>query len=242
MLLCSADSGPASARQPSANLPSGRATIAPFSGRRYPFLVKTTRRQLLLAALAGAAAPVPAWARAIGASAGSGVDHRFAAARAALELHADRIVHRDRVAIADFGLPSRAPRFFVLDMIGGGVTAHLVSHGRGSDPRHSGWLERFSNEPGSAATSAGAYVTAHQYVGQHGSARRLHGLEPSNEAAERRAIVIHAAWYVDPKMVADHGKIGRSEGCFAFSERDLPEIMERLGAGRLLLAGRFQPT
>jgi hypothetical protein len=200
--------------------------------------METTRRQLIAAAMLGAVAPVPAWARAIAAAA----DPRIAAAKAALAVHGDRIVHRDRVGIADFGLPSRTPRFFVLDMLGGGMTAHLVSHGRGSDPRHSGWLERFSNEPGSAATSAGAYLTAERYVGQHGSAQRLHGLEPSNDAAERRAIVIHGAWYVDPQMVADHGKIGRSEGCFAFSGRDLPAILDRLGPGRLLLAGRFQPS
>ena len=36
-----------------------------------------------------------------------------------------------------------------------------------------------------------------------------------------RAIVIHNAWYAEADMIQLHGKLGRSEGCFAFS-RDEP--------------------
>ena len=42
-------------------------------------------------------------------------------------------------------------------------------------------------------------------------------------------------------MARQHGKIGRSEGCFAFDETNgsLKEVLSRLGPGRLLYAGRF---
>lgn len=198
-----------------------------------------SRRDMLAAALvAGGAAAAPGWAQTRILKGGS--DPRLAAVRAALARHAGRILHRDRVGVADFSLPSREPRFFVIDMEGGRATSHLVAHGRGSDPAHSGWVERFSNAPGSAASSDGAYLTGDEYVGQHGRSRRLVGLDPTNDNAEARAIVVHAAWYVSPQMIADHGKLGRSEGCLAFTDGDLPAMLDLLGPGRLIVAGKFQ--
>ena len=66
--------------------------------------------------------------------------------------------HSDVVGIADFTRPSGEPRFFLLDTNSGRVTRHLVAHGRGSDPAHTGFLQRFSNRVGSEASSNGAYV------------------------------------------------------------------------------------
>jgi L,D-transpeptidase catalytic domain len=83
----------------------------------------------------------------------------------ALQQHHDRISYRDFIGVADFSLPSRAPRFHLVNLADSSVCSHLVAHGRGSDPAHTGWLERFSNEPHSNATSAGAYVTGSLYVG-----------------------------------------------------------------------------
>jgi hypothetical protein len=160
-------------------------------------------------------------------------------AREGLQRHAARIAAEDMVGIADFAAPSRLPRFFLVDMAAGTADALLVSHGRGSDPAHRGWVERFSNHPGSFASSAGAYLTGEPYVGRHGRSQRLVGLDPENSNAEVRAIVIHGAWYVSPDMVARYGKLGRSEGCFAFSDADLATVLARLGPGRLLYAGKF---
>lgn len=155
-----------------------------------------------------------------------------------MERHASAIQHRDRIGIADFSQPSRTPRFFLLDLDSGKVENFLVSHGRGSDPGHSGWLERFSNLPGSAASSEGAYLTGDYYTGKHGPSQRLIGLDPSNSNAEARAIVIHGAWYVSDDMVRQHGKLGRSEGCLAFAEDRLGQILDRLGPGRLIYADK----
>jgi len=189
-------------------------------------------------ALLGGAAVVVA-APALGAPDPAGPSPRLVeAARAALDRHADRIVHRQLVAIADYSLHSALPRFFLYAPGSGAVTALRVAHGRGSDPAHSGWLQRFSAQPGSAASSAGAYLTGAAYVGQHGHSRRLIGLDPDNATAEARAIVIHGAWYCEPSVVQQTGKLGRSEGCFAFSAADAALVLNRLGPGHLIFSGR----
>jgi hypothetical protein len=157
----------------------------------------------------------------------------------ALDRHAALISDRDVIAIADFSLPSRSPRFHLVDIANGRVSSHLVAHGRGSDPAHTGWLERFSNEPRSNATSAGAFRTDGFYIGEHGRSIRLAGLDASNDNALSRAIVVHAAWYVSPGMAATRGVLGRSEGCFALSNESLPEVLARLGPGHLIYADKI---
>ncbi|WP_246263459.1 murein L,D-transpeptidase catalytic domain family protein [Parasphingopyxis algicola] len=159
-------------------------------------------------------------------------------ALAALQRHQDAIVHRDLIGVADFNAPSRLPRFSIIDLASGRAERLLVTHGRGSDPSHSGWLQRFSNVPGSAATSSGAYLTGRAYSGSHGPSRRLAGLDPENSNAEARAIVIHSAWYANPEVVQEQGKLGRSEGCFAFSHADIAQVLDRLGPGRLIYADK----
>lgn len=160
-------------------------------------------------------------------------------ALAALDSHGAAIPNRDVIAIADFSLPSRMPRFHLVDVAGGRVNSLLVAHGRGSDPAHTGWLQRFSNEPSSHATSAGAYRTDGLYAGAHGRSIRLTGLDQTNSNALSRAIVVHAAWYVSPEMAKMHGVLGRSEGCFALSNAKLPEVLARIGSGRLIYADKI---
>jgi L,D-transpeptidase catalytic domain len=156
----------------------------------------------------------------------------------ALQQHRDSISYRDFIGVADFSLPSRAPRLHVVNLADGSVRSHLVAHGRGSDPSHTGWLEHFSNAPRSNATSAGAYRTGSLYVGAHGRSMRLEGLDPTNSNALSRAIVVHGAWYVNEEMIGHSGMLGRSEGCFAVADTSLPEIMARLGPGCLIYAGK----
>ena len=161
-------------------------------------------------------------------------------ARAELARLGPAIAQHDLVGIADFSLPSNQPRFYLVDMQAGRVAhSFLVAHGRGSDPQHSGRVQRFSNEVGSNASSEGAYRTGEQYVGKHGRSIRLDGLDPSNSNAEARAIVIHSAPYVSAAVLQAQGKLGRSEGCFVFSDDDHELVLERLGPDRLLLAGKF---
>ena len=198
-----------------------------------------TRRSFLGIALAGLAAPAlrPVLARAQ-VPEGRVATDLVQRALGALERHREHITYRDVVGIADFSLPSRTPRFHLLTVADGRVTSHLVAHGRGSDPAHTGWLERFSNEPHSYATSAGAYRTDGFYVGGHGHSLRLAGLDPTNSNAASREIVLHGAWYVSEQMVGEHGMLGRSEGCFAVANSSLEELLTRLGPGRLIYADK----
>jgi hypothetical protein len=161
-------------------------------------------------------------------------------ARAELDRLGPLIRHQDVVAIADFGRPSWEPRLHLADMTCGAVTSFLVAHGCGSDLAFSGWLGAFSNEPGSQASSAGAFRTTGFYAGAHGRSMRLEGLDPSNSNARRRDVVIHAADYVSPEVVRDIGKLGWSEGCFAIDHRDLALVLGRLGPGRLLISTRIE--
>lgn len=156
---------------------------------------------------------------------------------AALDAHGAHIVHRDLVGLVDFSKASREARFHLVDIAGGKLlSSHLVSHGSGSDPANSGWVQRFSNRYGSNASSPGAFLTGVAYSGKHGRSRRLIGLEDVNSAAMERGIVIHAASYVSDEMARTQGRIGRSQGCFAFSDSDITGVLERLGEGRLLYA------
>ena len=198
-----------------------------------------SRRRVLAAALvASASAVAPGLASAAGSPTGPSAP-LMARALSAFERHPGAF-SRDLIAIADFDAASAVPRFHLVNLMSGGVTSLLVAHGRGSDPDHSGWVTRLSNSPGSAASSAGAYRTGPLYVGKHGPSRRIAGLDPTNNNAEPRAIVVHGAWYVSQDMVRDHGKLGRSEGCFAVAESVLPEVLARLGEGRLIYADRLR--
>lgn len=97
--------------------------------------------------------PVPAAPRAPW-----GIDQKlFERARAALDVH--RIRARDWIGIADFSQPSRDPRFHVVNLLNGTAESFRGAHGSGSDPAHSGYLDHFSNQPGSEATSNGTYTT-----------------------------------------------------------------------------------
>ncbi|MBA4162920.1 MAG: twin-arginine translocation pathway signal [Novosphingobium sp.] len=150
-----------------------------------------------------------------------------------------RLWRRDIVGVADFARPSTLPRFHFANLENGTVRSFYVSHGRGSDREHSGFLQQFSNVPGSEATSRGAYLTAEWYKGKYGTSIRLLGLDPDNHTALERAIVMHPASYAAPSHIAKFGKLGRSEGCFAMSPEQFNEALWNLSGGRLLFADRI---
>lgn len=163
----------------------------------------------------------------------------FARAKAALDSHRYAAHQRDVMGIVDFSLGSAEPRFHVVDLLNGSVESHRVAHGRGSDPDHSGYVERFSNDFGSEASSNGAYITAGYYEGKYGTSMKVQGLDWSNNNAEARAIVIHNAWYAEDQVAIEHGKLGRSEGCFAFSRASQFRVMSRLAGGRMIYADKL---
>ena len=156
-----------------------------------------------------------------------------------LERAGARVWRRDIVGIADFARASTLPRFHFVNLENGTIRSFLVSHGRGSDPSHSGFLQQFSAIPGSEATSRGAYLTAEWYKGKYGTSIRLLGLDADNRTALERAIVMHPAQYAAASHIAKFGKLGRSEGCFAMGPENFNEALWHLSGGRLLYADQI---
>lgn len=162
----------------------------------------------------------------------------LAQAREALDRQGPAI-ERDRMAVVDFAAASSVPRLHLVNLETGTVRSLLVTHGSGSDPTHSGWTERFSNTYDSNASCHGAFRVLDYYHGKHGRSQRLAGLDDSNSNALGRGIVIHGAWYAEPQVAADTGKLGRSQGCFAVGDTQLADLYQHLGSNRLLFAAKI---
>jgi hypothetical protein len=142
------------------------------------------------------------------------------------------------IAIVDFSRPSSERRLHVLDLANGMVQSFLVAHGRGSDPDHDALATVFSDAVGSHASSLGAYRAVAPYQGAHGLSLSLQGLDPSNRSAQQRAVVLHSQWYVSDRMLAQHGKLGRSWGCFVVDPAVIGDLVGRLRNGGFIYAGR----
>ncbi len=152
-------------------------------------------------------------------------------ALAYFDLHKDQFSNQEFITVIDYRLHSANERFFLIDLNSGAVTKELTAHGKGSDPEHDGFAKKFSNVPGSKATSLGFYQVSESYVGDHGLSVRLDGLSAElNSNARDRTIVIHGADYVDPSWPI----IGRSLGCPALQQSHSSGIVEKIKNGSLL--------
>jgi hypothetical protein len=147
-------------------------------------------------------------------------------------------VARSRLTIVDYERPSYEKRLWVLDVASGKVLyREWVAHGMGRPRGSGGTLQQatsFSNEAGSREPSLGLYRTAETYHGRHGYSLRLDGLEPGiNDAARRRAIVIHGAWYVSAAK-AKAEQLGRSWGCPVVRREVSRELIDAIEGGSIL--------
>jgi hypothetical protein len=144
-----------------------------------------------------------------------------------------KLSNTDLISIVDFSLPSSKKRLFVIDLKNGKVLYNtLVSHGRNSG---TDVATTFSNMPESNMSSLGFYVTGETYRGEHGMSLRLEGQEQGiNDNALARGIVMHSAAYVNDKLAALQGYIGRSLGCPAIPEKVHRKIIELIKNGSCL--------
>ena len=146
------------------------------------------------------------------------------------DLNAERIRNKRYVTVIDYSKHSSKKRFFIVDMASGSVEPHVVAHGSGSDPRHSGFVQSFSNVEGSNASSNGFYLTAETYQGRHGYSLRLDGVSSTNSRARSRAVVIHGADYVENGRSLQ----GRSWGCPALPDDESRTAITKLKDGSVL--------
>lgn len=152
------------------------------------------------------------------------------------EARARGISGRDGLlTVIDYSLPSTKPRLWVLDLANGKVLfRELVAHGRGSGDNYA---TRFSNLPDSHQSSLGLFLTGGTYTGGNGYSLTLRGLDKGfNDRAEERHIVMHGAWYVSPEQARAQGRLGRSWGCPALSERMAPKVIDTIKGGSFVFS------
>lgn len=144
-----------------------------------------------------------------------------------------KILNTDVLSIVDYSLPSNRERLFVIDLKDGKLLFNtLVAHGRNSGLASA---TTFSNRPDSYKSSLGFYITGHTYRGEHGYSLKLLGTEKGiNDNAIDRNIVMHSAAYVNEKMAAMRGYIGRSLGCPAIPVNIHKKVIEEIKNGTCL--------
>jgi hypothetical protein len=151
------------------------------------------------------------------------------------------LVHKNELlTVIDYSLPSTAKRLWVFDVPTGDVLFHeLVAHGKNTGDN---FARHFSNRDGSLQTSLGVFVTGRTYVGHNGYSLQLDGLEPTNDQALRRAVVVHGAPYVSAEFAAQHGRLGRSWGCPALSQQAAAKVIDTIKGGSLVFSYFPDPT
>lgn len=212
----------------------GAATL--IAGNRSAVSVDETTRAGLLAK---SSAAVRAFAAAV-----RPLSHPKALEAAFRSYFAYEAAHPDEVRkpllyFVDYGLPSTEPRAYIFDMraltiLEGPFT---VAHGRGSSRTQYGIATRFSNAPGSAATSLGLYLAENTYEfhGRTGGRSyssiglRLKGVSGNfNDNALARGVVAHGAPYVTA------ARAGRSEGCPAMEQARARRVLPELADGGMV--------
>lgn len=116
------------------------------------------------------------------------------------------------LSICDFSLSSNSKRLWIVNIETGEILFNsLVAHGKNTGEE---FATKFSNTENSLQSSMGFYITDTTYEGENGYSLKLLGMDSGyNDAALRRAVVMHGADYVSEEFAAQHKRIGRSWGC-----------------------------
>ncbi len=137
------------------------------------------------------------------------------------------------LTVCDFSKSSNEKRLWVINTETGEILFNaLVAHGKNTGDE---FATNFSNRESSLQSSLGFYRTDLTYQGGNGYSLKLHGLDKGyNDAAFRRAIVMHGANYVNENFAKQHRRIGRSWGCPAVSSQLAKPIINTIKDGSVL--------
>lgn len=129
------------------------------------------------------------------------------------------------LSICDFSLSSNKRRLWVIDTKDNRVVFNtLVAHGKGTGDE---FASQFSNVENSHQSSLGFYITESTYIGENGYSLKLEGVDKGyNDAAMRRAIVVHGADYVSEEFIKKQKRLGRSWGCPALPRAEATQIID----------------
>ncbi len=144
------------------------------------------------------------------------------------------------LAIVDYTKPSFLKRMVIINMSNGSKNYYRIAHAAKSG---SLFARNFSNTEGSNMSSLGLYKTGNAYMGDHGLAMRLHGLDSlRNNNAFVRDIVLHSAEYVSVPIIIENiltcngPRIGRSNGCLVVAPSTIREVVDKLSRGGFIYA------
>lgn len=145
------------------------------------------------------------------------------------------------LTIIDYTKPSTAKRLWVFDLSNNSVLFNAyVAHGKNSGGNYA---TSFSDRSGSLESSLGVFLTESTYQGKHGYSLKLKGLEKGfNDRAEARDIVVHRADYATAQFAKQHGRLGRSWGCFAVSPAIADSLIHSIKNGTLIFAYYPDPS
>jgi len=134
------------------------------------------------------------------------------------------------LTVCDFSMSSNTKRLWVIDTEEKKVLFNsLVAHGKNTGEE---FATNFSNTESSLQSSLGFYITDATYDGDNGYSLRLLGMDKGfNDAAYKRAVVMHGADYVSEEFAVMHKRIGRSWGCPAIP-KDLTQPIINTIKGR----------
>jgi len=145
-------------------------------------------------------------------------------------------IKKSILTVIDYSLPSSEKRLWVFDLTTDKLlynthVAHGARSGKGPMATH------FSNEKSSKKSSIGVFRTGARYTGKNGPSLRLHGLDKGfNDNALARGVVMHGAWYVNPKIAKSTGRVGNSSGCLAVSKQDIIPLIKLIKDGSFVLS------
>jgi hypothetical protein len=144
-----------------------------------------------------------------------------------------KIRRKDILTVIDFSKASNQDRLFIIDLCDRRILhKSIVAHGVNSGTLYA---NRFSNVNDSKQSSLGFYVTTTTYTGKFDLALRLDGVEPTNNLANERGVVMHAANYATYEfLAANEGVLGRSHGCPAMPYENFHQVVEWIKEGTCL--------
>lgn len=139
----------------------------------------------------------------------------------------NKLHNTDVLTIVDYSQSCNNKRLYVIDVTNLQLLYNTyVAHGKNSGFE---FANSFSNEKDSNKSSIGFLVTGEVYFGNYGTALRLDGVENGiNNNVRNRDIVFHGSNLVNEKRIAQNGRIVRSLGCPAVSNKDHVAIINAI--------------
>lgn len=136
----------------------------------------------------------------------------------------------DYCILIDFSIHSGKKRFFVWDFKSDSILlSSLCAHGYGKNSTASKPI--FSNVEGSYCSSLGKYKIGIRSYSKWGINvhYKMHGLEPTNDNAFKRIVVLHSFEYIpEEETYPTHLPLGMSQGCPVISNETMRSIDELL--------------